>query len=212
MTLSRRSLLSLATGAGLISLTKPSWATSLPDAFSVPVELFQDAQELEGIVQIGHPHGDVIMMEFFDYNCPWCKRSAADLPELLKAEPDLTYILVNFAVLGEASVQATKIALGFRKLMGPQNYLPFHLALFSLKGTVNGDRATAEAVKLGADQEKLIEAARSETILNQMKATLKVGNALGFSATPSFIFGNTAYSGGVSLSQKRAIIAKARHG
>lgn len=178
----------------------------------VPVELFQDAQELESAVHLGHAHGDVIMMEFFDYNCPWCKRSAADLPALLQNDPDLSYILINFAVLGEASVQATKVALGFRKLMGQKNYLPLHRALFALKGTVNGERAMAEAIKLGADEQKLTQAANAPEIIDQMKAALNVGNNLGFNVTPSYIFGNTAYSGGISLPEKRAIIARTRRG
>ncbi len=212
MTFSRRSfLLGLAgAGIGLPALSGRAGAVAAPEMQMVPIELFQDAQELGSTVRLGHPHGDVIIMEFFDYNCPWCKRSAADLPALLKAEPDLSYILVNFAILGQASVEATKVALGFRQLMGPEKYLPLHLALFGLKGSVNGERALEQAVLLGADKDKLVEAANSEAVLDQMKATLKIGNALGFNVTPSYILGNEAYSGGLTLAEKRAIIARTR--
>ena len=55
------------------------------------VELIENTLNLPSIVRIGHKHGDVIMVEYFDYNCPWCKRSAQALPDLLKAEPELTY-------------------------------------------------------------------------------------------------------------------------
>ena len=68
----------------------------------IPVELIENALNLPSIVRLGHKHGDVIMVEYFDYNCPWCKRSAQALPDLLKAEPELTYVLVNFAVLEPA--------------------------------------------------------------------------------------------------------------
>ncbi len=212
MILSRRALMTLITGIGMGGVATALRAAPLPEGDMVPVELFQDAQELESAVRLGHPHGDVIMIEFFDYNCPWCKRSATDLTALLKAEPDLSYVLVNFAVLGEASVQATKVALGFRKLMGPEKYLALHLALFSLKGAVNGERAIAEAVRLGANEKDLIAAANAPTTIAEMKAALGVGNALGFTVTPSFTLGNIAYSGGLALPQKRAIIAHARLG
>lgn len=212
MNLSRRSVLAIFAGAGLVSLSRQASALQPPESQMVPVELFQDAQELESAVRLGHPHGSVIMMEFFDYNCPWCKRSAADIPALLETEPDLSYVLVNFAVLGEDSVRAAKIALGFRKLMGQDKYLPLHLALFALKGTVDDERAIEEAVKLGTDREKLLAAANDAAIAGQMKAALKVGNSLGFNVTPSYVLGNTAYSGGISLPEKRAIIARARHG
>ncbi|MEN3929743.1 thioredoxin domain-containing protein [Microvirga sp. W0021] len=212
MNLSRRSLLLTMASAGVVGLPGQVVAQSAPEGEMVPIELFQDAQELDGLVRLGHPHGYVIMMEFFDYNCPWCKRSANDLEALLKAESEVSYILVNFAILGAESVQATKIALAFRELMGSDKYLPLHLALFKLKGTVNGERAIAEAVKLGANQEKLLEIANSQKIINQMTAALRVGNSLGINVTPSYILGNTSYAGGITLPEKLKIIAKAREG
>src|SRR5829696_352144 len=73
MILSRRTLLAgiAASGAGI-----PAFAQSAPEPQLVPIELVEDTLALPSAVRLGHQHGDVIMIEYFDYNCPWCKRSA----------------------------------------------------------------------------------------------------------------------------------------
>lgn len=205
--LSRRTLL---TGLALSGIAVKASAQQAPEPQRVPIELVEDTLELPSIVRLGHTSGDVIMIEYFDYNCPWCKRSAGDLPALLKAEPDLTYVLVNFAVLGKPSVEATRAALAHLQVQGPERYLPLHLALFRLPGTVTGERAIAEAERLGSDRKKLIEAADSARTTQWMKDAFTLGNSLGFIATPSFLVASDGFVGGMTLAQKRAAIAKAR--
>jgi protein-disulfide isomerase len=207
MILSRRTLLAslAASAAGL-----PALAQSAPEQQLVPIELVEDTLALPSAVRLGHQHGDVIMIEYFDYNCPWCKRSAQDLPALLKAEPDLSYVLVNFAVLGIASVTAHKAALAYLQLHGPERYLDLHLALFRLRGAVDGERALAEAGRIGGDRRRLEEAADAERTTQWMKDALNLGNSLGFVATPSFLVATQSYVGGMTLAQKREAIAEAR--
>lgn len=207
MILSRRSLLA---GLALSGASVPAFGQSAPEPQLVPIELVEDTLALPSAVKLGHKHGDVIMIEFFDYNCPWCKRSAQDLPDLLKAEPDLTYVLVNYAVLGIPSVTATKAALAYFQLYGPEKYLPLHLALFGLKGAVDGGRALREAERLGGDRKRLEEAANAERTAEWMKGAFNLGSSLGFIATPSFLVATESYVGGMTLAQKRAAIARAR--
>ncbi len=207
MILSRRTLLA---GLAVSGARVPAFAQSGPESQMVPIELVEDTLALPSAVKLGHKHGDVIMIEYFDYNCPWCKKSATDLPQLLKAEPDLTYVLVNFAVLGVASVTATKAALAYLQLYGPDAYLPLHLALFKLRGAVDGERALKESERLGGDTKRLEEIGNSERTTQWMKDSLKIGDSLGFTATPSFLVGTEAYMGGLTLAQKRDAIARAR--
>ncbi|MGO4706514.1 DsbA family protein [Microvirga sp. 2MCAF38] len=207
MILSRRTFLA---GCAASQLTVPAFAQNAPEPQKVPVELVEDTLNLASIVKLGHAHGDVIMVEYFDYNCPWCKRSAQDLPELLTAEPDLSYMLVNFAVLGAPSVETTRVALGFLQLYGPEKYLPLHLVLFGLRGPVTGQRALAEAERLGANPKKLIEIADAPKTTEWMKKAFRLGNSLGLIATPSFLVGTESYVGGMTLAQKREAIARAR--
>ncbi|MBB4038823.1 protein-disulfide isomerase [Microvirga flocculans] len=207
MILSRRTLLA---GLALSGAGAPVFAQSAPEPQLVPIELVEDTLALPSLVKLGHKHGDVIMIEYFDYNCPWCKRSAQDLPALLKAEPDLTYALVNFAVLGIPSVTAHKVALAYLQLHGPERYLDLHLALFRLCGAVDGERALAEAERLGGNRKRLEEAANGEGTTQWMKEAFTLGNSLGFVATPSFLAGTQSYVGGMTLAQKRQAIAQAR--
>ncbi len=207
MILSRRTLLA---GLALSGAGSPALAQAAPEPQRVPIELVEDTLALPSAVRVGHAHGDVIMVEYFDYNCPWCKRSAKDLPALLKAEPDLTYVLVNFAVLGLPSVTATKAALAYLQVHGPERYLPLHLALFGLHGSVDGERALTEAERLGGDRRKLTETANSERTIAWMKEAFTLGNSLGLVATPSFLVASESYVGGMTLAQKRAAIAQAR--
>ncbi|MBQ0823654.1 thioredoxin domain-containing protein [Microvirga terrae] len=207
MILSRRVVLA---GLALSGTKAPALAQAAPEPQLIPVELIENALSLPSAVRLGHPHGDVIMVEYFDYNCPWCKRSAQALPDLLKAEPELSYVLVNFAVLSPQSVAATRAALAYLRLYGPERYLPLHLALFSLRGTVDGPRALAAAERLGGDTKRMTELADSETTTGWMKDAFATGNDLGLVATPSFLIGTEAYIGGMSLEQKRDAIARAR--
>jgi protein-disulfide isomerase len=207
MILSRRTLLA---GLAASSVGPQAFAQSAPEPQLIPVELIENALNLPSVVRLGHKHGDVIMVEYFDYNCPWCKRSAQGLPSLLKAEPDLSYVLVNFAVLSPQSVAATRAALAYLQLYGPERYLPLHLALFNLRGTVDGPRALAEAERLGGDLERMTERADSPQTTLWMKDAFATGSDLGLVATPSFLIGTEAYIGGMSLEQKRDAIARAR--
>jgi protein-disulfide isomerase len=207
ITFSRRTLL---TGFALSGLAVPAAAEQGPEPQRVPIELVEETLELPSIVRLGHERGDVIMIEYFDYNCPWCKRSAADLPALLEAEPDLTYMLVNFAVLGKPSVEATRAALSYLQVQGPKRYLELHRALFGLRGPVDGERAIGEAVRLGGDRNTLIAAADSALTTQWMKDAFTLGNSLGLVATPAFLVASDAYVGGMTLDQKREAIARAR--
>jgi protein-disulfide isomerase len=195
---------------GLAAASLPGAARAAREPQRVPIELVEEALELESAIRVGNRHGDVTMVEFFDYNCPWCRRSAQELPALLKAEPDLAYVLVNFAVLGVASVEAAKLALGFFDRFGPQRYYALHQRLFALRGPVDGRRTAREAEALGANLARLAAVADSQKVTNQMKEALRVGDSLGLVATPSFLVGPEAYVGGITLEEKRAIVAKAR--
>jgi protein-disulfide isomerase len=205
--LNRRSL-SLAIAS--LALTRGAQASE-PDGQAVPIELFDEARALGAAVPVGSARGDVTLIEFFDYNCPYCRRSAQDIPALLAGDPDLDYLLVNFAVLGPASVQATRVALGYAQMYGPKGYLAFHLALFGVRGGTDGPAALEVAERLGGERKRLAAAADSARTTERMKGALRVGSSLGLSATPAFVIGSVgpaAYVG--ALGRKRALVAEAR--
>ena len=203
--LNRRSL-SLAIAS--LALTRGAQAGE-PEGQAVPIELFDEARALGAAVPVGSARGDVTLIEFFDYNCPYCRRSAQDIPAVLAGDPDLDYLLVNFAVLGPASVQATRVALGYAHLYGPRGYLAFHLAMFGVRGGKDGGAALDVAERLGGER-KRVAAADSARTTERMKEALRVGSSLGLSATPAFVIGPAAYVGALGLERKRALVAQAR--
>jgi protein-disulfide isomerase len=181
-----------------------------PEAMRIPVELAQEAEALASAVVLGNPRGDVTMVEFFDYNCGYCKVSARELDAFLKSDREVKYVLVNLAVLGLASVLAHKVALGFLNMQGPKRYADLHRRLFALSGPVDGDRALREAERLGANKAKLTDAANDPRIAAMLKQSVDLADNLGLVATPSLLVGSEAYQGYVSLAQKKAIAARVR--
>jgi protein-disulfide isomerase len=181
-----------------------------PEPHTIPIELVEETLELEAAVRLGSRGADAIIIEYFDYNCPWCRRSAQHLDTLLESDRDLSYILVNFAVLGAPSVQATKVALAFAQLAGPSRYREFHRRMFTGRGVVDGERALGIAQAMGQKRAPLIALADSTTIRDRMTESLRVGNSLGLVATPSFVIGPKAFIGHMPLDAKRAEIAAAR--
>ncbi len=202
--LSRRDLLT-----GLVTLpaaTMVGLPAQARDARRVPYELVEDALALPGAAYVGAEHPDVIMIEFFDYNCPFCRRSAQDMDQLLDIDAHLGYVLVNYAILGEPSVEATRIALAFQGLYGNDHYRDFHLALYARRGVKNGQRALDVAMELGADGHELVEFADSDLVTMAMEAAISAGNNLNINATPSFAIGPWIYDGQVPLEGKLRII------
>ncbi len=203
MRLSRRSLL-----AGSAALLASRGATA--EVLRLPVELVSDILTLPGRITLGNPNGDVTLIEFFDYNCGFCKRSAADIRPLLTAEPGLRYVLVNYAILGEASIEASRVALGATMQRIRGGYLALHETLFRMRGRVDAVRALAAAVELGAGREKLISDADSDRVTDALTRAARLGENLGLVATPAFVAGREGVVGYLDLPGKRRAIANMR--
>jgi protein-disulfide isomerase len=194
-------------GAGaLILAPRPADA----DVLRLPTELAAQVLRLPGRITLGDAAGDVTLVEFFDYNCGFCKRAAADIRPLLRAEPKLRYVLVNYAVLGAPSIEASRVALAFSMQRVAGGYLGLHEKLFQLRGRVDAARAVAAAVELGADRTKLITDADSDQVTDALMRAARTGDDLGLVATPSFVAGREAVVGYLDIPQKRKAIANLR--
>ncbi|MFM9975187.1 MAG: DsbA family protein [Beijerinckiaceae bacterium] len=176
----------------------------------LPTEISNEVFSLPGRVVLGNPRGDATIIEFFDYNCPFCKNSSREIRPLLAADPKLRYILVNYAILGVASIEASRVALGFTLQKTTGGYLPLHEALFRLRGRVDGIRALEVAMELGAKRDKLIDDADSDRVTDALKKSASLGDSLGLTATPSFVAGREAVIGYLDLPGKQKAIANLR--
>lgn len=202
MPLSRRIILNGLAGSLVVGLAQ---AQSRPEFYPIPVELLSGLDRLNGRVSLGARNPDVTIVEFFDYNCGFCRRTARDVRPLLKSEKGLRFVLVNYAVLGIQSVMATRVALAFSRQKADR-YLDFHEQMFAQGGVRDADMALEVATKLGANRAKLIEDADSDAVTSAMKAAATLGESFAFQATPSFLVGREGFSGALTLEQKRTAI------
>lgn len=121
----------------------------------LPVELTSEIDLLPGIIWVGAKRGALTLYEFYDLNCPFCRKAAKDLPRLLSKVPDLRLGLINNAILSLGSVQAAKVELALLATKGPAAAYEFHKRLFSMAGMNDGPRALAVGESLGVPRDRL---------------------------------------------------------
>ncbi len=161
------------------------------DFYPIPVELLAGLDRLQGAVTFGQRNAEIRLYEFFDYNCGWCRRTAADARALVQANRDIAVTLVNYAVLGIPSISASRVPLAFSRQKADR-YLDFHEALFKRRGTIDGQIALDVAGTFGVDRTRLLADADSDAVTAALRASAQLGNTFGFQATPSYLMGREA--------------------
>jgi protein-disulfide isomerase len=162
-------------------------------------------------VVAGNPQGDVTLVEFFDFNCGYCKRALADVRELVKRDPKLRVVLKDFPVLGPGSVEAARVALAAkRQLAGPAKQFEFHAKLMELRGPVNGERALGIARDMGLDLARIQKEIQSEDIGAALQENASLGDKLGLTGTPAFVVGEEIIPGAVGLEPLRQAVDNTR--
>jgi protein-disulfide isomerase len=165
-------------------------------------------------VNLGNSKGDVALVEFFDYNCAYCKRAMADMLDLLKNDGKLKVVLKEFPVLGEGSVQAAQVAVAVRMQdkTGGKKYLEFHQKLLGGRGPADKARALAVAKEVGMDMAKLDKDMASDEVKQTLEENFKLAEALGLNGTPSYIAGKDVVIGAVGLPALKEKLSMARCG
>ena len=164
-------------------------------------------------VTLGNAQGDVTVVEFFDYNCGYCKRAMSDMLDLLKADPKLKFVLKEFPVLGEGSVQAAQVAAAVRlQDKGGKKYLEFHQKLLTGRGQADKTRALAVAKEVGFDIGRIEKDMTSEEVKAQLEESFKLAEALGLNGTPSYVVGSDVVIGAVGLPALKEKVNTARCG
>lgn len=145
-------------------------------------------------IVLGNPDGDVTIVEFYDYNCGFCKKALADMNTLIKDDPNLRFVLKEFPILGPDSMAAHQVAMSFRKLM-PEKYGEFHRKLLGADVRATEETAMDLAKSLGGDEEKLIAGMNDPEIGRSIGQVYTLADALGINGTPSYVIGNEAVFG-----------------
>jgi protein-disulfide isomerase len=164
-------------------------------------------------VNLGNLQGDVTMVEFFDYNCAFCKHAMSDMLDLLKNDPKLKIVLKEFPVLGEGSVQAAQVAVAVRMQdKTGKKYLDFHTKLLGGRGAADKARALAVAKEVGFDMARLDKDLQSDEVKQTLEENLKLAENLGLNGTPSYVFPAEVVVGAVGLPMLKEKVNTARCG
>jgi len=164
-------------------------------------------------VTLGNPQGDVTVVEFFYYNCSYCKRAMSDMLELLKTDGKLKFVLKEFPVLGEGSIQAAQVAAAVRMQdKSGKKYLEFHQKLLGGRGQADRTRALAAAKDAGLDMARIEKDMASDEVKATMEENFKLADALGLNGTPSYVVGSDVVVGAVGLNALREKVNAARCG
>ena len=164
-------------------------------------------------VFLGNRDGDVSFVEFFDYNCGFCKRAMADMLDLMKADPKLRVVLKEFPVLGQGSVEAAQVAVAVRMQdPGGKKYLDFHQKLLNSRGQVDKARAIAAAKEAGLDMARIDKDLASAEIKATLEENFRMAEDMGLNGTPSYVIGQQVVIGAVGQAALQEKISQARCG
>jgi len=157
----------------------------------------------------GNPKGDVTLVEFFDYRCPYCKQVEPDLEALIKEDPKLRIVYKEFPILGPESVLATRVALAALK-QGADKYTRFHTAMMNTKGQITEAVIMKVAADSGLDMNRIKTDTKSAQIDAAIKRNYDLAEALDIKGTPAIIVGETLTPGAIDLDGMRKLVADAR--
>src|SRR3954465_11361188 len=164
-------------------------------------------------VTLGNKDGDVTFVEFFDYNCGYCKRAMTDMMDLMKADPKLKVVLKEFPVLSAGSVEAAQVGVAVR-MQDPtgKKYLDFHQKLLTGRGQADKARAMAAAKDAGADMTRLEKDITSPEVRATLEENFRLAEEMGMNGTPSYVIGKQVVIGAVGVDSLREKIGVARCG
>jgi protein-disulfide isomerase len=166
-------------------------------------ELLNDATNPVG----GNPKGDVTVVEFFDYRCPYCKAVEGDLQKAISADGNVRVIYKEFPILGPESIVASRAALA---AVAQGKYQPFHDKLLAYKGNLDDAAIYSVAGDAGLDVKKLKADMEKPEIKDQIGRNYHLADKLNIQGTPAFIIGDILLPGASSADDLTAAFKHAR--
>ncbi|NBN62360.1 thioredoxin domain-containing protein [Microvirga tunisiensis] len=160
-------------------------------------------------VVLGNPKGDVTLVEFFDYNCGYCKRALSDMERLIEEDKNLRVVLKEFPVLGQPSIEAAQVAIAVN-IAAPEKYADFHAALLGNRGKADMAVAVEMAKAAGVTQQDLEKAMASGEVMATLEEVYGLANQLGLTGTPAYVIGKDVIPGAVGYDTLKETIAAVR--
>ena len=159
---------------------------------------------------VGDVGGDVVFVEFFDYNCGPCRRAMSDVMAMIEKDPNLRVVLKDFPILGAPSLEAAQIGVAAAAQMTPEQALRFHMDLLSTRGQVDGARARQVAEELGLDLARIQQELNGPRVADVITTNLDLANAVGITGTPGWVVGDGVLVGAIGEARLTEAVANAR--
>ncbi|GJE59667.1 DsbA family protein [Methylobacterium trifolii] len=176
----------------------------------LPGEITGQLPALRGVTYVGPREGETTLYEFFDFNCPYCRKAAADLVSLNAADSGLRLGLVHNPILSPQSAQAAKVALAVQRRLGSEAAWTLYRTLLGRPGRIDGPGALTAAAALGVPAAEVEGIADSEEVRLALKSHMRIAADLGLYATPSYVLGNAGILGHPGARAMAKMIASTR--
>ncbi|MBM3540851.1 MAG: DsbA family protein [Alphaproteobacteria bacterium] len=160
-------------------------------------------------VVLGNPAGDVTVVEFFDYRCPYCKRVADGVFETIAADGKVRLVMKEWPILGPDSLFASRAALASRK---QGKYAEFHRALMAERGALGEQAVLSTAARVGLNVEQLARDMMAPEIEAHLRQNHALARSIGLEGTPAFVVGREIVPGAIDAGALKELIARARQG
>lgn len=171
--------------------------------------LGQDLANDPADLVLGNPDGDVTIVEFFDYRCPWCQRAHAVIEQVLSEDPNVRLVMKQFPVLGPDSVKAAQLVIAARR-QSEEKYMAMHLAMLDAGGKMPEAQVIELAKDVGLDIDQLRQDAQSRDVARFINKSYQMAKVLGFEGTPAFVIGEQLSPGFLDHANLTRQIAEAR--
>ena len=174
------------------------------------LELMRDSLENSPHTPVGgNLDGDVTLIEFFDYRCPYCKMVSPFVMKLLKEDGNIRYVFKEFPILGPQSVTASKVSLA-AWYQDKTKYMSFHMLMMKNRGELTSKKVMDYAARAGLDVKKLKQDMDSDRVKAEISRNMQAARALNINGTPTFIIGDTIIPGALSMDDLKDVVKTAR--
>jgi protein-disulfide isomerase len=203
----REALGLLGAGAALLAggaISRPAFAQRADDVLTEALVL-RDPE----IPAAGNPDGDISIVEWFDYNCPYCRKIAPEIQQVVQDDGKVRLVLKDWPILGEVSKFAARMALAAKY---QDKFLPAHEAMIGVSSKLTEPRIRELLAAAGIDMDRLNRdaATNAKAIDTILARNNDQAQAFGFKGTPSFIVGKFRVPGILSMAEFEMVIADAR--
>ncbi len=202
----RRRFNMLALAALTLAAAPPAGAQGQPDP-ALLARLRPALEQDRGAPVLGNPEGDVTLVEFFDYNCGYCRRAMPAIEALVAADPNVRVVLREWPVFGEGSVFAAAASLASWR---QGKYWAFHRRMMGMNGRAERATVLRAAAAVGLDTDRLQQDMRDARVRKHLENSVRLAEELNLLGTPSFVIGNEVAFGYRSTDELAEMVAAVR--